>query len=157
MKKLEWSASYDFTQRSELSEVDQRLIDEATKSREHAYAPYSRYKVGASALLSDGSIVVGSNQENAAYPSGLCAERVVLFACGAQYPNENIETVAIITQAHGDLPASSCGSCRQVLSEFEQRQTNPIRILFCDTDGNVLISSSVRDLMPFSFEGDRLG
>lgn len=157
MKEINWSATYQIAQLNELSESDQLLIEKAQRSREQAYAPYSRYKVGAAALLDNGEVFLGNNQENAAYPSGLCAERVALFSAGAQFPSNSIVSLAIFTNAHGDVPATSCGSCRQVMSEFEQRQESNIRVLFCDSDENVLISSSVRDILPFSFEGKRLG
>ncbi|NVK28439.1 MAG: cytidine deaminase [Flavobacteriia bacterium] len=157
MKKDNWSVEYSFGKIEELSVSDRALIDKAFESREHAYAPYSFYKVGAAALLKGGDVVVGSNQENAAYPSGLCAERVALFAVGAQFPGIEIETLAIATAAHGDIPATSCGSCRQVMHEFEHRQNRAIRVIFADDDGNVLITNSVADLMPFAFEAKRLG
>ncbi|GGH77367.1 cytidine deaminase [Phaeocystidibacter marisrubri] len=157
MKNHEWSATFHSGHMSELSSADRTLILKAKESRERAYAPYSRYKVGAAVQLSDGTIVTGSNQENAAYPSGLCAERVALFHAGAVYPESEVQTLAIITSRHGAIPAASCGACRQVMVESENRQLGPIRVIMADDEGNVLISNSVKDLLPFSFEPDRLG
>ncbi|KAB2813801.1 cytidine deaminase [Phaeocystidibacter luteus] len=157
MKKNTWSVEYTFGKLEDLSVADRALVNKAFESREHAYAPYSFYKVGAAVLLKDGDVVVGSNQENAAYPSGLCAERVALFAVGAQFPGKSIDTLAIATAAHGEVPATSCGSCRQVMHEFEHRQEKPIRVIFADEEGNVLITNSVADLMPFAFDAKRLG
>lgn len=157
MKKFEWKVEYRQGQLGDLSEADQLLVAQAKDSREHAYAPYSFYKVGAAVRLKSGEIVIGSNQENAAYPSGLCAERVAFFAAGAKYPESEFDTVAIVTKSDGAVPASSCGSCRQVMAEYEQRQGQPIRVIFADDEGNVLITNSVADLIPFAFEARRLG
>lgn len=157
MKKITWSTSYTSLRLEELSASDQLLVQKALESREHAYAPYSFYKVGAAAELDNGQVVLGNNQENAAYPSGLCAERVALFACGAMHPNSTILTLAIATASKGEIPAASCGSCRQVMMEFELKQKESIRVLLADDGGNVLIVNSVKDLMPLSFDPDRLG
>lgn len=157
MKKFNWSAEYRRGTLSELEESDQSLVREAIRSREQAYAPYSRFKVGAALRTSSGEVVIGSNQENAAYPSGLCAERVALFSAGANFPKDEIETLVIYTKFTGELPATSCGSCRQVMSEYESRQNKPIRIIFVDEKETVLIVDSVADLIPFAFHSDRLG
>lgn len=157
MKKLAWSAEFDSGQLSELSIADQKLVMKAKENREHAYAPYSAYNVGAAILLENGEIVNGSNQENAAYPSGLCAERVALFSAGAVHPGQKVVAIAIITSKHGDLPAASCGACRQVMMESENRQREEIKVIMADDEGNVLVSNSVSALLPFSFEPDRLG
>lgn len=141
----------------ELSPVEQELIAEALRAREDAYAPYSKYQVGAAVLLDDGRMIRGSNQENAAYPSGLCAERVALFHIGANHKNAAIVAMAVATRKGNGLPAGSCGSCRQVMVEFEYRQKKPIKIIMANDAGQAVISSSVADLMPLSFEPDHLG
>lgn len=157
MKKIDWSVSFHTARLDELDGDVKDLIDIAFESREQAYAPYSFYKVGAAVRLEDQTVIRGNNQENAAYPSGLCAERVALFHAGAVHPDKKVRDLAIVTRSNGALPAASCGSCRQVMLEFEHRQTEPIRIIMADDSGNVLIASSVKDLLPLSFEPDRLG
>ncbi|NVK05245.1 MAG: cytidine deaminase [Flavobacteriia bacterium] len=157
MKKLTWSADFEIGSIKDLNEADRELIHIAKQNREHAYAPYSRFKVSAVAKMESGETVAGLNQENAAYPSGLCAERVALFAAGAHYPTSKVETLVILTQSIGDVPATSCGACRQVMMESENRQSQPIRVLFVDEEGKVLITKSVADLIPFAFHADRLG
>ena len=119
-----------------------------------AYAPYSKFKVGASVRLDNDAIVTGSNQENSAYPSGLCAERVVLFHVGANYPKQAVQTLCIV--AEGDLIPSEkllspCGACRQVMLETENRQNNKIRVIIVNQDNRALIVNSVIDLLPFGF------
>ena len=130
------------------------LVEQAYAAMENAYAPYSEFKVGACALMDDGSFVLGNNQENAAFPSGICAERVALFYAGANFPNKKVITLCIV--ARGDLmPASQllspCGSCRQVMLESENRQKQPIRVLLVNQDGRTMILDSVIQLLPFGF------
>jgi|MesohylFT_1024984.scaffolds.fasta_scaffold72713_2 cytidine deaminase len=130
------------------------LVEQAYAAMENAYAPYSEFKVGACALMDDGSFVLGNNQENAAFPSGICAERVALFYAGANFPNKKVITLCIV--AKGDLmPASQllspCGSCRQVMLESENRQKQPIRVLLVNQDGRTMILDSVIQLLPFGF------
>jgi cytidine deaminase len=130
------------------------LVEKAISGMDNAYAPYSNFKVGASIRLENGEIVVGNNQENIAYPSGLCAERVALFYVGANYPNVSIETICIV--AKGDLiPIDSiiapCGSCRQVMIESEQRQPKPIRVILVNQNKTVVIVESVKYFLPFIF------
>lgn len=137
----------------DLSKQDQELLNAAKQAASKAFAPYSGFRVGAAARMSNGEIVIGSNQENIAYPSGLCGERVALFSAGAQFPNEEVVTLATVSPSdiadpHGFAP---CGSCRQVILESEIRQLNPIRLLFQVKDDVVLISDSAENLMPFSF------
>jgi cytidine deaminase len=136
----------------ELSSVDSRLRSAAIRALGRAYAPYSHYSVGAAVLLSDGTIVEGNNQENVAYPSGLCAERVALFYASASYPEMPVVSIAIIAVKDGEIQesVSPCGTCRQVLLETEQRYGKPIRILMCGRD-EALVVSSVEDLLPLSF------
>jgi cytidine deaminase len=138
----------------QLNAADQQLVTAAKAARSRAYAPYSRFQVGASVRLENGQIVEGNNQENIAYPSGLCAERVALFYAGANYPNLAIESICIVVQ--GDLIAaenyvSPCGSCRQVMLESEARQTSSIRVLLVQNDGRIFILNACKDLLPFGF------
>lgn len=130
------------------------LVEKAFEAMERAYAPYSKFKVGAALLLENGQIIQGNNQENIAYPSGLCAERVVLFYAGAQYPDITINTICIV--AKGDLMPlsqllSPCGACRQVMLESENRQKNPIRIILVNQDKRTMCIDSVQHLLPFGF------
>lgn len=138
----------------QLNAADQQLVTAAKAARSRAYAPYSSFQVGASVRLENGQIVEGNNQENIAYPSGLCAERVALFYAGANYPNLAIESICIVVQ--GDLIAaenyvSPCGSCRQVMLESEARQSRPIRVLLVQNDGQIFILNTCKDLLPFGF------
>jgi cytidine deaminase len=136
------------------SEV-QALMEKAIAARNTAYAPYSRFRVGAALLLDNGAIVVGSNQENAAYPSGLCAERVAIFQAGALYPNAVITTL-VITAASETNPTLSpippCGACRQSIAEYEFRQDTPIAIYFMGEKGVVYLSESIANLLPLTFD-----
>lgn len=138
----------------ELPESEHVLIEKAHEAAQRAYAPYSDFKVGAALLLADGTIVKGNNQENIAYPSGLCAERVALFYAGATYPGTAVKTIVVV--AEGNLIAedecvSPCGSCRQVIAESESRQETPIRIILVSRDGKTWIFDSVKDILVFPF------
>ena len=153
--KQEHSFSYELHENwKELPVQDQILVDRALEAMHAAYAPYSKFKVGASVRLDNDAIVTGSNQENSAYPSGLCAERVVLFHVGANYPKQAVQTLCIV--AEGDLIPSEkllspCGACRQVMLETENRQNNKIRVIIVNQDNRALILNSVIDLLPFGF------
>ena len=153
--KQEHSFSYELHENwKELPVQDQILVDRALEAMQAAYAPYSKFKVGASVRLDNDAIVTGSNQENSAYPSGLCAERVVLFHVGANYPKQAVQTLCIL--AEGDLIPSEkllspCGACRQVMLETENRQNNKIRVIIVNQDNRALILNSVIDLLPFGF------
>ena len=153
--KQEHSFSYELHENwKELPVQDQILVDRALEAMQAAYAPYSKFKVGASVRLDNDAIVTGSNQENSAYPSGLCAERVVLFHVGANYPKQAVQTLCIV--AEGDLIPSEkllspCGACRQVMLETENRQNNKIRVIIVNQDNRTLILDSVIDLLPFGF------
>ena len=138
----------------ELSPEEQSLIINAKNSFENAYAPYSGFLVGASILLENGKVINGSNQENVAYPSGLCAERVALFYAGSQYPQIAIKTIAVSALSKTfDITdvVSPCGACRQVMAEYQQKQNSEIRILLHSPNDDVLIANSVQDLLPFMF------
>lgn len=137
-----------------LDAADAELVRQAIAATEGAYAPYSGFRVGAAVRLADGRVVRGSNQENAAYPSGLCAERTAIFAASAQEPQmRDYEALAIAGRNDGGelCEASPCGACRQVLLEYEQRQGHPLRVLCLLTGGAVREVGSVAELMPFSF------
>jgi len=138
----------------ELPEKYKLLYDSASNAAMDAYAPYSGFQVGAAVLLDDGTIVCGNNQENAAYPSGLCAERVALFYAGAQYPDIPVKAIAIAAFSEGQQVAhvSPCGSCRQVLLETENRFRKPIRVILCGTE-EVGIIESAASLLPVGFDG----
>lgn len=137
-----------------LSDEHVALVDKAYESMERAYAPYSKFKVGAAAKLSNGTVVLGNNQENIAYPSGLCAERVALFYAGANFPNEEVDVIVIV--ARGELMPdkqllSPCGSCRQVMLETENRQSKPMKVILVNQDERTMIINSVQHLLPFGF------
>ncbi|WP_309608008.1 cytidine deaminase [Flavobacterium sp.] len=133
----------------------QNLMNQAVEIRKKAYAPYSKFRVGAALLLDNGKVVLGSNQENAAYPSGLCAERVAIFYAGANYPEAKILKIAI--SATSDLtsnttPIPPCGSCRQSIAEYEFKQELPIEMYFMGEMGEIYKSNSLKNLLPFTFD-----
>lgn len=154
--------SFDITlydSQEELNANDKTLMDAAVNARKTAYAPYSNFFVGASALLENGEIIEGSNQENASYPSGLCAERVTIFYAGAKFPNVKIQAIAISAASllhEVKTPAAPCGNCRQAISEYEFKQDAPIRILLKGETGNVIECSSIADLLPLGFNSSYL-
>ncbi|MCK0144567.1 cytidine deaminase [Arenibacter sp. F26102] len=144
----------------ELEQQDQELMKEAVEARKRAYSPYSKFNVGAAVLLENGEIVTGNNQENASYPSGLCAERVAIFYASAKYPGIAIETIAISATSENfvvDKPAAPCGNCRQSISEYEIKQLRPISIIMSGETGEVLKCSSVADILPLAFNSTFLG
>ena len=142
-----------------LEEKEKTLIDLAVESSRSAYAPYSGYIVGASVLLDNGEIICGNNQENAAYPAGLCAERVAIYYAGAKFPEVRINMIAITARSSNfevnDL-VSPCGSCRQAIAEYEIKQKHNIRLLLHHPDNHVVIAHSMSDLLPFMFKGEEL-
>lgn len=149
----------EFDGDNELDAKDLALLQEARKATASAYAPYSEFNVGAALSLAGGKTVTASNQENVAYPSGLCAERVAIFFASANYPGEKISTVAVSCSSEktgSDKPFSPCGACRQVLAEYEQKQGSPIRILLGGKTGKILLVESVNALLPLVFEADEL-
>ena len=144
----------EFEAAESLPEADRELLCRAAGATESAYAPYSNFRVGAALRLKDGTVAWGSNQENAAYPSGLCAERTAVFAASAQRPDmRDYEAMAIVGRnADGELcEAAPCGACRQVLMEYEQLQGHPMRIIMQLAAGRVRVVGSVKDLLPFTF------
>ena len=140
---------------NELPSEIQTLMNQAIETRKNAYAPYSKFRVGAAILLDNGKIVLGSNQENAAYPSGLCAERVAIFQAGAIYPNAKIVKLAITAASDSNptlSPIPPCGACRQSIAEYEFKQETPIEIYFMGESGEVYKSNSINNLLPLSFD-----
>lgn len=154
MEELELKSVIKVCQLEELTPEEQHLVELAIEATQRSYAPYSNFHVGAAVRLENGVEVMGCNQENAAYPSGLCAERTALFSAGAQYPDVPVETLAIAARGtDGELqyePVSPCGSCRQVIIESETRAKHPIRILLYGRKHTYVIDG-IRHLMPLSF------
>ncbi len=153
--------SYEWLEEAnELNTVDQELLQKAREATKNAYAPYSNFRVAAVARLLNGETLAATNQENASYPVGICAERTLLSALSSVYPNQPVETIAIsYFNGNGGVankPATPCGICRQSLLEFEQRTGKPLRILMAGTSGPVMILSSAADLLPFGFGPDDL-
>lgn len=131
----------------------------AQEAANDAYAPYSNFLVGAALVLEDGSMFKGSNQENAAYPSGLCAERTALFALSAHHPNTRIKLLAVTARRREEqqfLPAMPCGACRQVMAEYEHKQQENIPVLLQAADGKFYRFKNVADLLPFQFNKEHL-
>ncbi|MEN9303118.1 MAG: hypothetical protein RL264_1547 [Bacteroidota bacterium] len=138
----------------ELEDEDKMLVEKAFEAMEIAYAPYSKFRVGAAALLENNEIVKGNNQENVAYPSGICAERVALFYAGANFPDQKILKLAIVARGELMRPEqllSPCGGCRQVMLESENRQNRPIKVILVNQDARTIVVNSVADLLPFGF------
>jgi cytidine deaminase len=156
-KKIE--ISFISANLKELPVEEQQLVSYAKLAFKTAYAPYSGFLVGASVLLENGEVVSGSNQENIAYPSGLCAERVALFYAVAKYPNIKINTIAvsILSQNYKETDViSPCGACRQVMAEYEDKQEQPIKVILHSPMDNVLIANNVESLLPFMFKSSLL-
>jgi len=154
MKDLKITAVIKVYPFEELSKADQELVSAAKEATNRSYSPYSKFAVGAVAQLMDGTIVTGSNQENAAYPSGLCAERTTLFYANSQYPDQPVETLAVAARTEKDFinqPIPPCGACRQVMLETEIRYNHPFRILLYGKEGIYEIQR-VGDLLPLSFD-----
>ena len=152
MKEIELETKITVYSLNEVPDEEQPLVHAALKATEQSYAPYSKFHVGAAALLADGTIVTGSNQENAAYPSGLCAERVTLFQAGHQYPDIPVVALAIAAATGGKQveSISPCGACRQVLLETEQRYGKPVKVLLCGTK-DVMVAPNAVSLLPLCF------
>jgi len=148
-----------FNTLDEMLPEDAQLIEEANKAMANSYSPYSKFSVGAALLLESGKILLGSNQENASFPAGICAERVALFYAGANYPNEKIKAIAITTSAQRHVsqqPAAPCGICRQAISEYENKQEHPIRIIMGGLNGPIYTCGSILDLLPLGFDNSFL-
>jgi cytidine deaminase len=144
---------------SELNEKDAWLLTEARTVTEHAYAPYSNFHVGAIAMLQNGQVVAGTNQENASYPVGICAERVLLGSVATLHPKVPIESIAISYSSEtvkSDHPISPCGMCRQALLEYETRLNKPIRLILSGQEGKVYVIKTASMLLPFAFTSNEL-
>lgn len=153
MKEQKIEIKMQFAQFDELSADDRNLVGRAIEATKNSYANYSHFHVGAAVRLANGHIIIGANQENAAFPSGLCAERTAIFAAQANYPDQPIEALAIAAsndKGFQSKPVSPCGSCRQVILEIEDRYKKPVRILLYGTSG-VYIINSIKDLLPLCF------
>jgi len=160
LMKKEIKVTYEeFAGINELDAADRNLCLEAVKALENSHSPYSKFRVGAAMRLKSGKIIYGSNQENVAYPSGLCAERVALFSWGANHPDDPIESMAVTAQTDEfELlqPTTPCGSCLQVIAEYEKNQGSPIDILLYCQKGAVWKTSGIHNFLPFLFFEDRL-
>ena len=149
------STSFFIADFSELNPIEQDLINKAKEILKTSYSSYSGFSVGASVMFEDQTSIEGSNQENVAFPSGLCAERVALFYARSKFPDKRIDTIAISAQSNDfeiNDYISPCGACRQVMAEYEEKQKSKIRILLHSPNNSVLISNSVEDLLPFVFK-----
>lgn len=138
----------------DLDSESKYLVHKAKEATQHAYAPYSKFQVGAALILEDGTVITGANQENASYPLCMCAERVALYAAASQHPDQKIVKLAVVAHKknHKELAhATCCGACRQVMLEFEQRQKKPFEIIMLASDEKWIKCNSAASLMPFSF------
>ncbi len=155
MAQVQFTINYEeFSSPEEMDPVDQKLIAEALDAQKGSYSPFSHFQVGAALLLADGTIVKGANQENLAYPSGLCAERTAMFAAGANYPDTPMVTLAIAGSDHGVLcesPASPCGACRQVMAQYQRKFGRPIQIILVGSK-RIRKFQKVDDILPFIFD-----
>ena len=159
MKELNIRIAIKIYEYEELNHDDRELMDAACEATKRSYAPYSHFSVGAAARLADQTIVTGSNQENAAYPSGLCAERTTLFYANSQHPQQAVKALAIAartSEGHWtETPISPCGACRQVMTETENRFGKPMKVLLCSAQ-EVFVIESAKDLLPVSFGSEDL-
>ncbi|BCY28246.1 cytidine deaminase [Flavobacterium okayamense] len=160
MKQISLTTNFTvFDSLSELSANDKELMLQAVEIRKQAYAPYSKFQVGVALFLDNGKIVKGTNQENAAYPSGLCAERVAIFYAGANYPDAKIKKIFISASPIDrelDKPIPPCGACRQSIAEYEIKQESPIEVFFMGAKGEVFKSDSLKNLLPLLFDKNYL-
>ncbi|MBI2967988.1 MAG: cytidine deaminase [Bacteroidetes bacterium] len=160
MKEKKVTFAYrEYNTSSELTIQERKLLAEARKSSVNAYSPYSDFSVGSVVLLANGKIVSGNNQENIAFPSGLCAERVAVFAAGAQFPGVPFKAVAITARSDNfsvKQPVTPCGACRQVLMEYENRYKTPIRIILQGEKGKIWIFESCGNLLPMAYVSEEL-
>ncbi|MBC9798293.1 cytidine deaminase [Sinomicrobium weinanense] len=160
MKELEITSRFVVYENiDELPGEIRGLMQKAIEARKNAYAPYSKFKVGAALWLENGEIVIGNNQENASYPSGLCAERVAVYQAGAKYPEVKINALAISAASDNRTvltPIPPCGACRQSLAEYEVKQEEPIALYFMGETGKIVKAPSVKDLLPLLFDKSNL-
>ena len=159
MKQISINTTISVLSKDELSQEETNLMTQAFEARSKAYAPYSKFTVGAAILLDNGIVIQGSNQENAAYPSGLCAERVAIFYAGSTFPNAKIVKMFITASPQDrDLeePIPPCGSCRQAIAEYEFKQDTPIAIFFMGAKGDIYKSDSLKNILPLVFDKNHL-
>ncbi len=160
MKEIQLAFNVKIYQSTEeLPEQSKKLLLVARESANRAYAPYSGYRVGAAVLLENGEVITGNNQENAAYPSGLCAERTALFYASSKFPGVAVTTMAVTTLSNGVLPgefAKPCGSCRQVMAEYEDLSGQPMEIIL-DGSTAIAVMMGIDTLLPFRFKKEDLG
>jgi len=160
MSKKEYQFSYEvFDSAPELNEADRQLLTAARTVTANAYAPYSHFRVGAAARLANGEMVTGTNQENASFPAGICAERTLLSTAASLFPGVGVDTLAISyfnENGPSDRPISPCGICRQSLQEMEQRTGKAIRLILGGQDGSIYIIPAAGDLLPLAFTSDEL-
>ena len=160
MRKIEIATSATiYKDIFELSSGDAMLMKKAIEARQTAYAPYSKFHVGAALLLENGEIILGNNQESAAYPTGMCAERVAVWKAGSSFPEVKIHALAISASsliATVDKPVGPCGACRQTLSEYEINQKTPFKVNFMGEIGEIVVTESLLSLLPFSFDNSYL-
>lgn len=155
MKEITLKINYtEYDSVQEMSPADQELVKAALEAQQGSYSPYSKFQVGAALRLTDGTIVKGANQENAAYPSGLCAERTAMFWASANYPDVAFDTLAIAGADHGILcesPASPCGACRQVMAEYQKKYGRPLKTIWVGAK-RIRKFEKVEDILPFIFD-----
>ena len=160
MNKIDFTISYkEYSSIEELNPDDRSLLEHARKAIKSAYAPYSTYHVGAAVLLDNGQIVTGNNQENVAYPSGICAERVALFYASSQFPEVPVKAVAVSAKAkHFRIksPVTPCGSCRQVMAETENRFHCEMRLIMHGENGKIIVVEGVKNILPLMFTAEEL-
>ena len=160
MKKHKLTLSFlEFNSIEDLNDDDRTLLLKAKEAAKNAYAPYSKFRVGAAVRLANGTIVIGNNQENAVYPVGLCAERVALFSAQAQYPDQPVVALAVTAIGSDNKvsqPVPPCGSCRQAMVEAESRHKQPLRVIMQGEEGPIVISDKMDNLMPLTFAEDFL-
>jgi cytidine deaminase len=160
MRKGDLNISYRiYANLAELENADAELMLAAEKSLANAYAVYSGFRVGAALLLENGEVILGNNQENIAFPSSMCAERVTLYYCKANYPDVKILKIAITAKASSSkliVPVTPCGACRQVMSEYERIQDTSIEVILKGEEGEVFVFDRVTDLLPLAFQTEAL-
>ncbi|MCK9398957.1 MAG: cytidine deaminase [Bacteroidales bacterium] len=149
----------EFTSLKELNNSDRELLEQATQASETSYSPYSAFRVGSAVRLTNGIVISGNNQENAAYPSGICAERVALFYAQAQFPDVSVDAIAIFARSNEfklDKPVTPCGACRQVMAEYENRHGRKMRVIMGNEDGQIQILEGMENLLPLMFMLEKL-
>ncbi len=160
LKKLTISTSIlVYENINSLPVADKKLLKAATEAVNNAYAPYSNFNVGAAVLLANGKIITGNNQENAAYPSGTCAERAAVFYAASQYKNIKIKAIAIASKSNNKKykgPVSPCGACRQVLAEYEKRGKAKMKVIMAGSTGHVYVAESIESMLPLLFGKEQL-